>query len=80
MVSTNIARSIDDEAFIGSNANLIAPVQIGKGAFVVAGSTITDDVGDDSVAIARSKQMTKPGYASKLKNRIKNRGKSTSGG
>ena len=42
---------IDDEAFIGSNVNLIAPVSVGKGAFIVAGSTITENVGDDGVAI-----------------------------
>ena len=71
---------IDDEAFIGSNVNLIAPVSVGKGAFIVAGSTITENVGDDGVAIARSRQTTKPGYASKLKNRIKTKGNSTSGG
>ena len=45
---------IDDNAFIGSNSNLIAPVHIGKGAYVVAGSTITQDVADDELAIGRA--------------------------
>lgn len=61
---------IGDDAFIGSNSNLIAPVAIGKGAYVVAGSTITSDVSDDDLAIARAKQVNKPGYARKLKARI----------
>lgn len=60
---------IDDDAFIGSNANLVAPIQIGKGAFVAAGSTITKNVEPGALAIARAKQDTKPGYAEKLKNK-----------
>jgi len=62
--------TIGDHAFIGSNSNLIAPVSIGKGAYVVAGSTITSDVKDEDLAIARSKQVNKPGYARVLKARI----------
>lgn len=66
---------IGDDVFIGSNANLIAPVTIGKGAFVVAGSTITNDVEEDALAIARERQVNKPGYAAKLRLRLKNRKK-----
>lgn len=62
---------IDDDAFIGSNSNLIAPVKVGKGAYVVAGSTITHDVGDDDLAIARERQVNKAGYAAKLRSRFK---------
>jgi len=62
---------IDDEAFIGSNVNLIAPVKVGKGAYVVAGSTITHEVSENDLAIAREKQVNKPGYAEKLRNRKK---------
>ncbi|MEX1028994.1 MAG: bifunctional UDP-N-acetylglucosamine diphosphorylase/glucosamine-1-phosphate N-acetyltransferase GlmU [Paenibacillaceae bacterium] len=61
---------IDDNAFIGSNSNLIAPIHIGKGAYVVAGSTITQNVADDELAIGRARQMNKPGYAARLKARI----------
>lgn len=57
---------IGDNAFIGSNSTLIAPINIGNGAFIAAGSTITENVPDDGFAIARSKQTTKHGYASKL--------------
>ncbi|MCI3923272.1 bifunctional UDP-N-acetylglucosamine diphosphorylase/glucosamine-1-phosphate N-acetyltransferase GlmU [Paenibacillus sp. TRM 82003] len=62
---------IEDEAFVGSNVNLVAPIRIGKGAFVVAGSTVTQDVGDDDLAIARERQTTKKGYAKTLKARLK---------
>lgn len=62
---------IEDEAFVGSNVNLIAPIKIGKGAFVVAGSTITQDVGEDDLAIARDRQTTKKGYAKALRARLK---------
>jgi len=65
---------IDDNAFIGSNSNLIAPVHIGKGAYVVAGSTITLNVAADDLAIGRAKQTNKPGYAVKLRARINNAG------
>lgn len=66
---------IEDEAFIGSNSNLIAPVTVGKGAYVVAGSTITQDVPEDSMAIARQRQTNKLGYATRLKARIKSKNK-----
>lgn len=53
---------INDGAFIGCNTNLVAPVEIGKGAYTAAGSTITKDVPDDSLAIARKKQENKEGW------------------
>ncbi|MEZ0121439.1 MAG: bifunctional UDP-N-acetylglucosamine diphosphorylase/glucosamine-1-phosphate N-acetyltransferase GlmU [Candidatus Reddybacter sp.] len=49
---------IDDGAFIGSNTSLVAPVSVGKNATVGAGSTISRDVPDESLAIARGKQRT----------------------
>jgi bifunctional UDP-N-acetylglucosamine pyrophosphorylase/glucosamine-1-phosphate N-acetyltransferase len=58
---------IGDGAFIGCNTNLIAPVKIGNGAYIAAGSTITNDVEADAFAIARVKQENKAGYAKKLK-------------
>ena len=54
---------IGADAFIGSNSALIAPVQVGDGAMVVAGSTITEDVPADAMAFARARQVTKPGRA-----------------
>ncbi len=63
--------TIEDDAFIGCNSNLIAPVTVGKGSYVAAGSTITKDVPEDSLSVARSRQTNKEGYASKIKNRQK---------
>lgn len=60
---------IEDDAFVGSNVNLIAPVKVGKGAYVVAGSTITHNVDDNDLAIARERQVNKPGYAEKIRAR-----------
>ncbi|MFD2671545.1 bifunctional UDP-N-acetylglucosamine diphosphorylase/glucosamine-1-phosphate N-acetyltransferase GlmU [Marinicrinis sediminis] len=60
---------IEDGAFIGSNSNLIAPVTVGKNAYVVAGSTITHNIDENGLAIARARQTTKPGYAEKLRQR-----------
>jgi bifunctional UDP-N-acetylglucosamine pyrophosphorylase / glucosamine-1-phosphate N-acetyltransferase len=62
---------IGDHVFIGSNVNLIAPVKVGDGAYVVAGSTITEDVPNDAMAIARERQTTKPEYAIKLRNKLR---------
>ncbi|MCY0865788.1 MAG: bifunctional UDP-N-acetylglucosamine diphosphorylase/glucosamine-1-phosphate N-acetyltransferase GlmU [Sulfobacillus sp.] len=56
---------IGDEAFIGCNANLVAPVEIGAGAYVAAGSTVTQNVPADALAIARARQENKPGWAAK---------------
>ncbi|CAI9389732.1 bifunctional UDP-N-acetylglucosamine diphosphorylase/glucosamine-1-phosphate N-acetyltransferase GlmU [Niallia sp. Sow4_A1] len=57
--------TIEDGAFIGCNSNLIAPVTIGKGAYVAAGSTITDDVPSEALSIARSRQVNKENYKRK---------------
>lgn len=62
---------IGDDAFIGSNVNLIAPIKVGTGAYVVAGSTITHPVPDNDLAIARERQVNKPGYAEKIRARAK---------
>ncbi len=56
------ATVIDDGAFIGSDATLVAPVRIGKGAYVGAASCITDDVPADSLAIGRARQIVKEGW------------------
>ncbi|HBE77019.1 MAG TPA: bifunctional UDP-N-acetylglucosamine diphosphorylase/glucosamine-1-phosphate N-acetyltransferase GlmU [Firmicutes bacterium] len=55
---------IKDGAFIGSNANLVAPVTIGEKATIGAGSTITKEVPDNALAVARSKQEVKTGWRS----------------
>lgn len=53
---------IGDDCFIGSNTNLVAPVTLGDNVLVAAGSTITDDVPGDSLAIARERQVVKEGW------------------
>lgn len=59
---------IKDGAFIGCNSNLVAPVEIGEGAYVAAGSTITNDVPGNALSIARACQVNKENY---IKKRIK---------
>lgn len=63
--------TIEDDAFIGCNSNLIAPVTVGKGSYVAAGSTINKDVPKESLSIARARQTNKENYAQKLKSKKK---------
>jgi bifunctional UDP-N-acetylglucosamine pyrophosphorylase / glucosamine-1-phosphate N-acetyltransferase len=58
---------IDDGAFIGSDTQLIAPVRIGKGAYVGAGSSITEDVPDGALGIARGRQANVEGWVERKK-------------
>jgi bifunctional UDP-N-acetylglucosamine pyrophosphorylase/glucosamine-1-phosphate N-acetyltransferase len=55
--------TIGDNVFIGSDSTLVAPVTIESGAYVAAGSCITDDVPPGALALGRSRQITKPGWA-----------------
>jgi bifunctional UDP-N-acetylglucosamine pyrophosphorylase/glucosamine-1-phosphate N-acetyltransferase len=57
---------IEDDVFIGCNSNLVAPVTIGKGAYVAAGSTITKNVPGNALSIARAQQVNKENYVEKL--------------
>ena len=61
---------IGENAFIGSNSALVAPVTIGRGAYVGSGSVITDDVPDDALAVGRGRQVTKPDWAARNRDRI----------
>jgi len=56
---------IGDGVFVGSDATLVAPVTVGKGAYVAAASCITEDVPPDSLALGRAKQVVKEGWAKK---------------
>ena len=58
---------IEDGAFIGSDTQLIAPVKVGRGAYVAAGSSITEDVPPGSLAVARGKQVNKEGWVERKK-------------
>lgn len=64
--------TVADDAFVGCNVSLIAPVNIGERAFIAAGSVITNDVLADDFAIARAKQITKTKYMQKKKKEKKN--------
>jgi bifunctional UDP-N-acetylglucosamine pyrophosphorylase/glucosamine-1-phosphate N-acetyltransferase len=54
---------IEDGVFIGSDSTLVAPVRVGKGAYVGAASCITEDVPEDALAVGRSRQIVKAGWA-----------------
>ena len=66
---------IGADAFIGSNSALVAPVTVGRGAYVGSGSVITTDVPDDALAVGRGRQATKPDWAAR--NRAKTTSKKT---
>src|SRR5699024_4535208 len=63
---------IEDKAFIGSNANIVAPVKVKKEGFVAAGSTITQDVNSGELIIERAEQKHIKGYVERKKQRDKN--------
>jgi bifunctional UDP-N-acetylglucosamine pyrophosphorylase/glucosamine-1-phosphate N-acetyltransferase len=62
---------IGEDAFIGSNTALVAPVTVGAGAIVAAGSVVTRDVPADALSIARGQQVDKPGRAAEIRARLR---------
>jgi bifunctional UDP-N-acetylglucosamine pyrophosphorylase/glucosamine-1-phosphate N-acetyltransferase len=60
---------IGEDAFIGSNSALVAPVKVGKGAYVGTGSVVTEDVPADALAVARGRQSVKEGWAAEVRKR-----------
>lgn len=62
---------IGEGAFIGSDSQLVAPVKVGAGAYVATGTTVTKDVPDNALAIARIPQTNKEGYATRLRTKLK---------
>lgn len=56
--------TVEDDAFIGCNSNLVSPVKVGKGAYIAAGSTVTEDVEGDALYIARARGAKKAGWVS----------------
>jgi bifunctional UDP-N-acetylglucosamine pyrophosphorylase/glucosamine-1-phosphate N-acetyltransferase len=63
--------TIGVDAFIGSNTALVAPVTVGDGAIVAAGSVVTSDVPADALTIARGRQVDKPGRAAEIRERLR---------
>jgi bifunctional UDP-N-acetylglucosamine pyrophosphorylase / glucosamine-1-phosphate N-acetyltransferase len=68
---------IEDEVFVGSGSQLVAPVRLHRRAYVAAGSTITEDIPESSLAVARQRQVNKPEWA---KQKVKKRRKTKKGG
>ena len=62
--------TIGNKVFIGSDSALVAPVKVGDGAYVAAGSTITENVPADALGIARGRQANKKGWASKKRREL----------
>jgi bifunctional UDP-N-acetylglucosamine pyrophosphorylase / glucosamine-1-phosphate N-acetyltransferase len=62
--------TIGNKVFIGTNSALVAPVRVGDGAYVAAGSTITENVPPDALGIARGRQEIKPGWAAKKRREL----------
>jgi bifunctional UDP-N-acetylglucosamine pyrophosphorylase/glucosamine-1-phosphate N-acetyltransferase len=62
--------TIGNKVFIGSDSALVAPIRIGDGAYIAAGSTITENVPADGLGIARGRQVNKPGWAAKKRREL----------
>ena len=57
--------TIGDDVFVGCNTNLVSPVEVGDGAYIAAGTTVTQDVPADALAIGRGRQQVKEGWAAR---------------
>lgn len=59
--------TIGDDCFVGCNTNFVSPINVGDGAYIAAGSTITEDIPEGSLSIARARQVNKEGWQDKRK-------------
>ncbi|MCJ7500370.1 bifunctional UDP-N-acetylglucosamine diphosphorylase/glucosamine-1-phosphate N-acetyltransferase GlmU, partial [bacterium] len=66
---------IEEGVFVGSGTMMVAPITLGKGSLIAAGSTLTQDVPPDSLAIARSQQSVREGWAAARREKLTNEGK-----
>jgi len=62
---------IEDGAFVGSNTNLVAPVKVGRGSYIATGSTVTREVPEGALAVARARQENKEGWVERKKAQVK---------
>ncbi len=67
--------TLEDDVFVGSDSQFVAPVTVKKGAYVASGTTVTRDVPEDALALSRTKQENKEGYAARLRARLRKRKK-----
>jgi bifunctional UDP-N-acetylglucosamine pyrophosphorylase/glucosamine-1-phosphate N-acetyltransferase len=65
--------TIGDDVFVGTDSHLIAPVRLGNGSYVATGTTVTRDVPADALAIGRTRQENKAGYAARLRTQLERR-------
>jgi bifunctional UDP-N-acetylglucosamine pyrophosphorylase/glucosamine-1-phosphate N-acetyltransferase len=63
--------TLEDEVFVGSDSQFVAPVTVKRGAYVASGTTVTRDVPEDALAVSRAKQENKEGYAARLRARLR---------
>lgn len=59
--------TIGDDCFVGCNTNFVSPINVGDGVYIAAGSTITEDIPENSLSIARARQVNKDGWKDKRK-------------
>lgn len=57
--------TVGDDSFIGCNVNLVSPVEVGRGTYLAAGTTVTEAVPDESLCIGRVRATVKPGWVKK---------------
>lgn len=67
--------TLEDEVFVGSDSQFVAPVTVKKGAYVASGTTVTQDVPEGALAISRPRQENKEGYAARLRARLRKKKK-----
>jgi bifunctional UDP-N-acetylglucosamine pyrophosphorylase/glucosamine-1-phosphate N-acetyltransferase len=60
---------IGNNVFVGSNSVLVAPISLGNGSYIAAGSCITEDVPEDALALGRARQTIKEGWAAQRRNK-----------
>jgi bifunctional UDP-N-acetylglucosamine pyrophosphorylase/glucosamine-1-phosphate N-acetyltransferase len=63
--------TLEDGVFVGSDSQLVAPVTVGKNAYVASGTTVTQDVPEDALAVGRARQVNKLGFAARLRERFR---------
>jgi bifunctional UDP-N-acetylglucosamine pyrophosphorylase/glucosamine-1-phosphate N-acetyltransferase len=63
--------TLEDDVFVGSDSQFVAPVTVKRGAYVASGTTVTRDVPEDALAVSRTKQENKEGYAARLRARLR---------
>ncbi len=68
--------TLEDDVFVGSDSQFVAPVTVKRGAYIASGTTVTRDVPEDALAVSRAKQVNKEGYAARLRARFRKSKKS----